>query len=80
MNITIKCSEDQLYIIEEHLFTGVQLIMLPTERIMVYEHCKNKFPTKRILSANLNLEDAEWEIELGERDEAAKEKETDPPC
>lgn len=80
MNIIVKCSEDQLYIIEEHLFTGAQLIMLPTERIRVYEHCKHKYPNKRIRSANLNLEDAEWEIELGDSDEAPEEKEADPSC
>lgn len=79
MNITIKCSEDQLYIIEEHVFAGVQLMMLPTERIRVYEFCKQKYPDKKILAANLNLEDAEWEIELGDKDENPKEKES-PTC
>lgn len=62
--LNFKCSEDQRYVIEEHLFKNSKLECLPSERIMIYETCKKQYPNHKIVNAHLNLETIEWEISL----------------
>lgn len=73
--VNIKCSEDQIFAIEEYLFRSAKLEVVPSERIRVYEFCKKKYPDKKIISAHLNLEDTEWEVVLGDFNEEEKAKE-----
>lgn len=74
MLFKFKCSEDQRFMIEEHLFRGRRLEFLPSERIMIYETCKNRYPNCKILGANLNLETIEWEITLEDSKHEQKEQ------
>lgn len=64
MQVIINCSEDQRYMIEEHLFKGVELQILPSERIAIYQACKQKYADMVIKSAHLNLETIQWEVKL----------------
>jgi hypothetical protein len=68
--ITLPCSEDQIFMIEEHIFKNVLLEILPSERIRLYELIKKKYPNSKILKAHLDLEKIEWLITLEGADEA----------
>ena len=68
--ITLPCSEDQIFMIEEHIFKNVLLEILPSERIRLYELIKKKHPNSKILKAHLDLEKIKWLITLEQANEA----------
>ena len=50
--------------IEEHLLSRAQLGMQPDERAWILAQVNKVHPGAKILSADLNLENAAWTVEL----------------
>lgn len=64
MKLTIPCSPEQEDIIADHLIYKKELGVLPDERAWMLSYARKKYPACRILGANLDLENACWELEL----------------
>ena len=62
--LRIKCSNEQLDVIEDHLLTGAELGVLPDERHWMLAQVRKLHPEAKIKSANLDLENGEWELEI----------------
>lgn len=72
LTFNLKCSEEQIMAIEDHLFFDKELIVAPSERIRIAQICNHKFPGAKILNAHLDYELMEWVISL----DGAKNEET----
>jgi hypothetical protein len=53
-------SEDQLDLIEDHLFLGVKLGVAADENVFLYQQLHKKFSTAKITAAHLDLEKLKW--------------------
>jgi len=64
--ITVKiwCSPEQEDVIADHLLLGKELGMLPDERAWIIAGVKKDYPNGRILSADLDLENAMWVVQV----------------
>lgn len=60
------CSPDQEEVIADHLLLGCPLGMQPDERAWILNHVQRLAPGAKVLSADLNLEDAEWVVQIKE--------------
>jgi hypothetical protein len=66
MKLIIQTSPEQEEVIADHLFYGKPLGMLPDERAWILNHVVKMAPGHQVLSAKLNVESAEWILELKE--------------
>lgn len=66
MSVTLKidCSPEQLDVIEDHLLYGKELGLLPDERAWMLSHARKAYPTCKIVSADLDLENGKWTLDL----------------
>lgn len=55
---------EQQELIAEHLLNGAQLYVSPAERMRLIRVVYNKHPDHKILSAELDLENCTWNLEL----------------
>jgi hypothetical protein len=60
----IQCSEDQLDIIEDFLVSGGELGMQPDERAWIIAHAKKKYPTGKVIGADLDVVEGEWAVKV----------------
>lgn len=60
----IPCSPEQVEVIADHLLDGKELGLQPDERNWMISMARKKYPGCRIKSADLNIIDAEWTLEL----------------
>lgn len=64
--IRFPVSPDQEEVIADHLLLGRQLGMQPDERAWIKAQVAKLAPGKRITSADLDIENAEWVVEVQE--------------
>lgn len=64
--IRFPVSPDQEEVIADHLLLGRQLGMQPDERAWIRAQVAKAAPGKKILSADLDIENAEWVVEVQE--------------
>ncbi len=64
MIITFPVSPDQEEVIADHLLLGHTLGMQPDERAWIRAQVAKLAPGHRIVSADLNVETAEWAVEV----------------
>jgi hypothetical protein len=64
IQLKIPCSQDQLDVIEEFLLHGLELGIQPDERAWIIAHVKKQHPTGRVTSADLNLAEGEWVVQV----------------
>jgi hypothetical protein len=62
--LVIDCSPEQLDVIEDHLLYGKDLGVLPDERAWMLSKARQKFPTCKIVSADLDIAEGEWVLNL----------------
>lgn len=62
--IRFPVSPDQEEVIADHLLLGRALGMQPDERAWIKAQTAKLAPGKRILGADLDLENAEWVVEI----------------
>lgn len=66
LEFRFQCSPEQEEVIADHLFLGKELGMLPDERAWIVAQVKRAYPNYRVKSANLDLENAQWVVQLHE--------------
>jgi hypothetical protein len=64
--IRFPVSPEQEDVIADHLLLGKELGMLPDERAWIKAQTARRAPGLKILSADLDIENAEWQIEVQE--------------
>jgi hypothetical protein len=64
MIIEIPCSMEQEDVIADHLFYGHELGVLASEKIWIKNYLQKKAPGKKLLKAELIIEDAVWKLHL----------------
>jgi hypothetical protein len=64
MQLVIPCSPEQEDVIADHLLAGAALGVLPDERAWMFAAVRKLQPTANILSANLDLVNAQWVVEI----------------
>ena len=64
MKLTIPCSPEQIEVVADHLLEGNELGVLPDERAWMISYARKKIPNCRIVAAELNLENAEWNLTI----------------
>lgn len=62
--ILIPCSDEQIEELFDYSLKGGALKIMPDEKQWMIANVKKKYPTYRIVSANLNIENAEWELTI----------------
>ncbi len=66
MIIRFPVSPEQEDVIADHLLLNKELGMLPDERAWIKAQTAKLAPGRRIKSADLDLENAEWKVEVVE--------------
>ena len=64
ITLRIPCSPDQVDVIADHLLEGAELGMQPDERAWIIANVRRQHPTAVVVSADLDLGEAEWVVEL----------------
>ncbi len=64
MKLTVPCSLAQELLISEHLLQGKELFISPDERRGLIAWVGRHYPGHRIASAEIDLENARWNIEV----------------
>lgn len=64
IELIIPCSPEQEEVIADHLFLGYALGMQPDERAWIIAHIVKQQPTGRVTSADLNIADATWTVQV----------------
>lgn len=64
MKLTTSCSMAQELLISEHLLEGKELYVSPDERRRLIAWVQLHHPGHRIVSAEIDLENAQWHIEV----------------
>lgn len=64
--IRFPVSPEQEEIIADHLLLGRALGMQPDERAWIRANVAKLAPGKRVLAADLDIENAEWVVEIQE--------------
>jgi len=62
--LRIPCSPDQEDVVVDHMLSGAALGMQPDERAWIMAHVRKHNSRARVLSADLDLETAEWVLQL----------------
>jgi uncharacterized membrane protein YkoI len=66
VNLNIDCSPEQLEVLADHLLEGKALGVLPDEKHWMLSKARKKFPNCRILSADLDIANGTWNLEIQE--------------
>lgn len=64
--IRFPVSPEQEEVIADHLLLGSPLGMQPDERAWIRAQVAKQAPGKRIMSADLDIENAQWVVEVQE--------------
>lgn len=64
VGLIIPCSFEQAEVIADHFFENKELGLLPDERDWMLFQARQKYPTCKIVSADLCVSDAEWDLTL----------------
>lgn len=64
MNIRIPCSPEQMDVIADHIIENKVLGVQPDERHWMLSQARKKFPNCKILSADLDLYEGEWVLQI----------------
>ena len=64
MSLIIPVSPDQEDVIADHVLNGAELGMMPDERHWMIAHAQKMHWGCKILSADMNIEDAQWTLTL----------------
>jgi hypothetical protein len=64
MIIRFPVSPEQEEVIADHLLLGGELGMLPDERAWIKAQASKRAPNRKIKSADLDIENAEWQVEV----------------
>ena len=67
MIIRFPVSPEQQEVIADHLLLGHELGMQPDERAWILAQSRALHPNARVKSADLDVESAEWIVELVEK-------------
>lgn len=62
--LRFPCSPDQEEVIADHLLLGLSFGIQPDERAWILANVHKKHPHSRILSADLDLENAQWIVKV----------------
>lgn len=66
MQLRFSCSPDQEEVIADHLLLGKPLGIQPDERAWILINVRKLAPGTKVTSADLDLESAEWVVEVQE--------------
>lgn len=64
MIVSIPLSPEQEDVLADFLLEGTPLGMQPDERAWILSQVRKKYPGRRVLGADLDLEKASWQVEL----------------
>lgn len=64
--LRFECSPEQEEVIADHLIHGRSLGMQPDERAWILNNVRRRIPTGKVVSANLDIENAEWVVTVQE--------------
>ena len=62
--LVIPVSQEQEDVLADHILLGTELGLLPDERAWMMSHAQKAHPGCKIVSADLNIEEAEWTLTL----------------
>jgi hypothetical protein len=66
MILVIPVSPEQEDVVADHLISGTEVGMVPNEREWMFFHAQKKHPGCRIISADLDVLEAEWRLTIEE--------------
>ncbi len=64
--LKFPCSPEQEDLIADHLIYGITFGIQPDERAWILSNVKKLNPKAKVLSADLNMENAEWVVQVSE--------------
>lgn len=64
MDIQIPVSADQEDAIVDHVFNGVELGMVPDEKVWMLNHARKLHPGCKILGADLDIVKLQWALTI----------------
>ena len=64
MEVRIPCSPDQEDVIADHLLLGNAIGMQPDERAWIIANVRKLYPQARVQSADLDLAESEWVVQI----------------
>lgn len=67
LEIKVPCSPEQEDVIADHLLFGGELGILPDERAWIKNHVQKRHPEGRVVTAQLDLENAQWIVEVSDK-------------
>lgn len=67
LEIKVPCSPEQEDVIADHLLFGGELGILPDERAWIKNHVQKRYPEGRVVAAQLDLENAQWIVEVSNK-------------